>query len=78
MKEIDFNELLEMAKNFHRNSIKWHFHVLMKKCIFNKNKRKFSIILENEDKKDVFVTYFDEDPKKYAEKLENLFYRGIY
>lgn len=32
----------------------------------------------DENTNEIFVTYFDEDPKKYAEKLENLFYLGIY
>jgi len=77
MKEISFNELFEKAKTFHKDNSKWHFHVLMKNCIFNEKKEKFSIILENEDTNEVFVSYFDEDPKKYAEKLEDLFYRGV-
>jgi len=78
MKEIEFNELFEMAKKFHKKNNKWHFHVLMKDCIFNENKKRFCIILENENTKDVFVVYFDKNPKKDAEKLENLFYRGVY
>ena len=76
MKEISFSELFDKAETFRKKSISWHFHVLMKECKFNENNGKFSIVLESPSTNEIFVTYFDKDPKRDAEKLEDLFYRG--
>jgi hypothetical protein len=77
MKEIEFDELLKIAEGFYKNKIPWHFHILTPKCIFNKAKNKFCIILENETSGDVFVTLYDEKPLKDGEKLEALFYGRV-
>ena len=73
-KEMDFKKMVKRAEECCKNQIKWHFHILMPNCIFSENKKKFTVILENEESEDVFVTYFDERPIKDAEKLENLLY----
>ncbi len=74
MKELTLDKLIEKAEEFNKKKNKWHFHVLMKKCAFNKNKGKFSVVLESEEKEDSFVSYLDERPVKDVEKLENMFY----
>jgi len=58
MKELTFDVLLAKAIEFHKGGTNWHFHILMKNCEFNKNKEKFSVILENEESKEMFVAYF--------------------
>ncbi|MFH0837374.1 MAG: hypothetical protein V1870_04555 [Candidatus Aenigmatarchaeota archaeon] len=68
---------MKKAESYYKNKTKWHFHILMQKCIFSTNKNKFTIILENEDNGDSFVTYFDERPIKDAERLENLLYGRV-
>lgn len=77
MKEIDFDTMLKMAENFYRNKKPWHFHILTTKCIFNKNKGKFCIVLEDENNGNVFVTFYDKKPLEDGEKLEALFYRRV-
>jgi len=75
--KIDFSEMVKKAEGYYKNKTKWHFHILMPNCIFSENKKKFTVILENEENGDVFVTYFDERPIKDAEKLENLLYGRV-
>ncbi len=77
MKEIKFDELLKIAEEFYKNKTPWHFHILTPKCIFNKNRSKFCIILENENTGEVFVTFYGEKPLKDGEKLEKLFYGRV-
>ncbi len=74
MQEITLDKLIERAEELNSNNNRWHFHVLMKKCAFNKSKEKFSVVLENEESGDSFVTDLDEKPVKHVEKLENMFY----
>ncbi len=45
----------------------------MPKCKYN-NKRKYSIILENERTGENFIAFSSKGPIKNAEKLENMFY----
>lgn len=73
MKEIHVNKLTENARNFAKNKVRWHFHFLTDDCIFNK-KNKFAIVLENEETKESFVSYFDKKPNELM-VFENLFYK---
>lgn len=75
MKEVNLEGLIRKAEEFNNKISKWHFHILMKKCAFNKNNRKFTVVLENEQYGDIFVSYLDERPVKHVERLENMFYR---
>jgi len=77
MKEIEFDELLKIAESYYKDKTPWHFHVLMDKCMLNTEKPKFLIVLENEKSGEFFVSKFDSNPRKFAEKLEPLFYRRI-
>ena len=77
MKKIKFNEMVKRTERYCKNKTKWHFHILMPKCIFNKNKKKFTVILENEENGNAFVCYFNKRPIKDAEKLENLLYGRV-
>ncbi|MBI3190072.1 hypothetical protein HYZ41_00030 [archaeon] len=76
MKEVDFDVILENAEKCYKDNVKWHFHILMPTCMFNK-KDKFAIIFENEETKEQLVSFFNERPLKDGEKLEALFYGRV-
>jgi len=76
MKETDFDTILKNAEKCYKNKIKWHFHIRMPTCVFNKKDR-LAIICENEKTKEHLVSFFDERPLKYCEKLEALFYGRV-
>ena len=70
--EIDKEEIVKKVRELANEKKKWHFHFLTPNCIFN-DKEKFALILENEDKKEYYVCYFDEKPEE-LKIFENLFY----
>jgi len=45
IEKLTFEKLLEKAKEFHKNGIRYSFHVLMKEWMFNENKANFVIAL---------------------------------
>ncbi|MEW5955202.1 MAG: hypothetical protein AB1626_01530 [Candidatus Micrarchaeota archaeon] len=57
MKEITIAELIRKANEFEKHGKKWHFHILLPGCKFNKKKDVHSFILENESGNQYFVTY---------------------
>ena len=71
--EVSFSEIFRRARHYKKNNIPWHFHFLMPKCKYN-NKRKYSIILENERTGENFIAFSSKGPINNAEKLENMFY----
>ena len=76
MKEVEFSLILSNAERCYKGKTKWHFHILTPSCMFNQ-KKKFSIIFEEEGKKEQLVSSFDEKPLKQGEKLEALFYGRV-
>lgn len=73
MKKIDYKEILETAKKYNKNKIKWHHHFLSKQCVFNKNKE-YKVILENEKTSEAFFCVFHKNPLRELKQLETLFF----
>ncbi|MDD2822765.1 MAG: hypothetical protein PHQ59_01665 [Candidatus Daviesbacteria bacterium] len=70
--EVDYNTLLEKAKEFTRKGISWHHHYLPPECILI-DVDKHIIILECENQK--WQTNFEEKPMEQLEQLENIFFK---
>ena len=70
--EIDNKEIVNKVRDITANKRRWHFHFLTPNCVFN-DKEKFALILEDEDKKEHCVCYFDEKPEE-LKIFENLFF----
>ena len=75
--KIKFDELLEKATKFHRDNIQWHFHLLTPTCSFNEDDDKFSIILENDETGEKWISLFASKPLREGEKLEKMFYGRV-
>ncbi|TKJ17434.1 hypothetical protein CEE44_02765 [Candidatus Woesearchaeota archaeon B3_Woes] len=71
--EINREEIVKRVRELADAKKKWHFHFLTPNCIFN-NKEKFALILEDEEKKESYVCYFNEQPEE-LKIFENLLYK---
>ena len=74
MEEITIQELVEKAKQLHSEGKKWHFHLLMPKCVFNQRKDKHAFVLENTTDNKTYVVYSDKRYLKEGEQLVKLLY----
>lgn len=69
--EVDYQVLLEKARELSRNDISWHHHYLPPECLLI-DVEKHVIVLEFGNQK--WQTTFDEKPLKQLEELENIFF----
>ena len=77
MKKVKLVQILKTAKKLAKNGKKWHFHILMPGCKFNKDKR-FALILENTSDNEQLVHFSLKKPSKSGQKLvEMLHGKGI-
>lgn len=74
MKKIEIIQIIKMAEYLNKENKKWHFHVLGKDCKFNDNKRKFSIVFENEESNETFYSIFEDKSIKESKKLADMMY----
>jgi len=75
MKQVEISDIIEHAEECHRKKIKWHFHILTPDCTFNQ-KKKYSIVFENEKTGEQLITLFNEKPPR-QERLEILFHGSV-
>ncbi|MBS3114392.1 hypothetical protein J4448_04785 [Candidatus Woesearchaeota archaeon] len=73
MEIINIKKLVSIAKKFHSQRKKWHFHMLTPNCIFNK-KDKHAFMLENIEYKEIFIVYSDKRYMKEGKELVKLLY----
>lgn len=64
-------KLISKAKTFVEKGITWHFHILTPECHLNK-KKKFSLVLEGDSGKEIYIEYSEEMPRKMGEQLLQL------
>lgn len=69
---IDYQQLLDKAKEFTKLGIEWHHHYLSPNCMLNKSS-KHLIILEAKGNK--WQSYFKKKPLDKLEQLENIFFK---
>ena len=72
--DIDYQQLLDKAREFTKLGVEWHHHYLPPNCLLNKDS-KHLIILESADKQ--WQTSFTEKPLDKLEQLENIFFKRI-
>ena len=74
MEKTNYSDIIGKAGDLKAAGKKWHFHLLNKSCVFNKNKGQFTIVLENEETGENFYTLFEEKPLPESKKLADLSY----
>lgn len=70
----NIQEILDRVRNIHERGEFWHHHMLLPDCIFNKNKGKWTLILEDPQTKGVLESVTDCEPKEDLKQVETLFY----
>ena len=73
MKTISSQKLLALAVSYTKKGVSWHHHFLPPSCLFNR-KKKFVILLENDETFDSYVMLSDKKPVLILKKLEALFF----
>lgn len=77
MKRVSAAKILSTARKLNKDGKKWHFHILVPGCTFNKDKR-FALILENTSDNEQDVYFSLKKPSKTGQKLvEMLHGKGI-
>lgn len=66
--------IVERAKKLSQDGKPWHHHVLFPDCIYNKQKPKFELVLENEFTDEVLINATEKEPIESLVKIEPLFY----
>lgn len=66
--------ILQRAKEINQRGDFWHHHMLFPDCAFNKNKGKWTIILEDPQKKESLESVTENEPKEDLKQIETLFY----
>ncbi len=74
MEKIEIGKLIDLAEELNQKDTPWHHHFLTPKCCFNQSDD-FRIILEDEEKREVFYSEFNEKPILELKKLEKLFFK---
>lgn len=72
----EFKKILKKAEEYSKKGIEWHHHHLQPNCIFNNEKGKHSIVLEQKHGKLLCATY-NEKPSGDLSKIEKLLYRNL-
>ncbi len=70
----DFEVILERAKYLKSHGVEWHHHHFPPECIFNEDKAKHCIVLEDPILKKVFVAVYDGIHMHDLTKIEALFH----
>jgi len=73
-KSAGVEALLERVQKIHERGEFWHHHMLFPDCVFNKNKGKWSLILEDPQTKEVLESVTNAEPKEDLKQVETLFY----
>jgi hypothetical protein len=68
-------KILEKAIKLNQKGVPWHHHMLFPDCIFNKDARKWAIILEDAETGEILTALYDEEPVEDLRKIEVLYYK---
>jgi len=71
----EVKKLLKRAKELKELGTFRHHHMLFPDFIFNKNKGKWTIIFEDQEKNEIIEKISDDEPKNDLQHIEALFYR---
>ncbi len=69
-----FSKILNRAKHLGKKGIRWHYHFLPSRCIFNKHLGKWAIILEDPLNNKIIEVVYPHYPMQDLSKIETLFY----
>lgn len=67
-------EMMVRAKRLNEDGFFWHHHVLFPYCTYNAHQGKWTIILEDPEKKEKMESIGDEEPKADMKEIEPAFY----
>lgn len=70
----EMKKIIKKAEEFNEEGIEWHHHHFPPKCLYNKERGKHCIVLEDKEKKKLISAVFDEFPEGELRKIEKLFY----
>ncbi len=68
--DISANPLLNQCREFQRNQLPWHHHMLFPDCIFNEHRGKWNIVLEGGEPAICINELSDEEPLALLRELE--------
>lgn len=67
-------EMMQRAKELNGHGFFWHHHVLFPYCTYNPHPGKWTIILEDPEKKEKMESISDQEPKADMKIIEPAFY----
>lgn len=70
----EVNHMIQRANELNNDGFFWHHHVLFPYCIYNDHPGKWTIILEDPEKKEKLESVSDEEPKADMKIIEPAFY----
>lgn len=66
--------MMKRAKELNENGYFWHHHVLFPYCTYNSHPGKWTVVLEDTQKKEKMESESDEEPKADMKEIEPAFY----
>lgn len=67
--------IIARARQLSENGKFWHHHVLFPDCVFNKDKGRWTILFEDQEKGGTLKSVSDDEPKAELKQIETLFYQ---
>lgn len=71
MQEATLEQIKTKALQFHKDDLKWHFHILTPTCSLN-DRPKYAFVLECPDQQQAFVYYSEQAEKALGQELAPL------
>ncbi len=72
---LGVRKILDRIKELNADGKAWHHHMFFPDCIFNTNRGKWTIILEDPDRGQLLEVVSDKEPKDDLKHIEILFYQ---
>lgn len=67
-------EILRRVKDYTKEKIEWHHHMLFPQCIFNKRKGMWCILFEDPKNGECLQSYSEVEPREYLKNIESYFF----
>ncbi|MBU2476702.1 hypothetical protein KKG83_04485 [Candidatus Micrarchaeota archaeon] len=71
----EFQAIIKRAYELEKQKTEWHHHHLPPECVFNEQKGKHCIVLE--DEKETLIAVYSKKPMNDLVKIEKLFYKDL-
>ncbi len=73
--QADGRRIITRAQELGHRGTLWHHHMLFPDCIFNEDKGKWTITLEDLERQEILKSVSNDEPKKVLREMERIFYQ---